>query len=83
MEHEAQGQDGNHQFDNGGGHEVATQLEPAVSVGVGHVVCRYLTKLAVEGVQDGEEINGAVKKQEDDKESARDALNELLADRRG
>jgi hypothetical protein len=52
-------------------------------VGVGHVVCRYLTELAVEGVQDGEEINGAVKKQEDNEESASDALNELLADRRG
>jgi hypothetical protein len=35
----------------------------------------------MEGIQDGEEIDGTVEEQEDDQEGAADALDELLADR--
>jgi hypothetical protein len=49
-------------------------------VGVREIVRSNLAELALEGIQDGEEINGTVQEQEDDKESATDALDELLAD---
>ena len=38
MDGKTQGQDGNHDGDDGGGHEVAAKLEPAVSVGIGEGV---------------------------------------------
>ena len=83
MDKEAQSQDGNHDVNHGRGHEVAAQLEPAVPVGVGVTIQRHLAKIPMKGVDDGEEVNGAMQEQEDDKECTRDALDKLLADRRG
>ena len=83
MEDESQSQDGNHDGDDRGSHEVAAQLEPAVSVGEGEAVSRYLAEVPVQGIDHGEKVNGAMQKQEDYKESAGYALDELLADRRG
>ena len=80
VEEEAQGQDGYHNCDNRGGHEVAAQLEPTVSVSVGEGIGSNFAEVPVHGIDDGEEINGAVEEQEDDEESAGDALDELLAD---
>ena len=77
---EAKGQDGDHDVNHGRGHEVAAQLEPAVSVGVRHVVGRHLAEVSVHGINDGEEVDGAVQEQEDNQKGAADALNEFLAD---
>ena len=83
MDQDTQGQDGHHDFDDRGTHEIAAQLEPAVPMGVREVVRCHLAKLTMQGIQHREEVNGAMQKQEDDKECARDALDKLLADRRG
>ena len=80
MDDKAEGQDGNHNADEAGGHEVAAQLEQAITLGEKLVVQSHSAELPGEGVYDGEKINGAVKQQEDDKKGAGDALNELLAD---
>ena len=80
MEDEAQRQDGNHDADETGGHEIAAQLEQAVSGREQAIVLSNTVEGAVERIQDGEEIDGAVQEQEDDQESAGDALDELLAD---
>ena len=80
VDEETEGEDGDHDADEGGGHEVATQLEETVSCGEKLVVRGDDTVLAGEGVDDGEEINRGVEKEEDDKESAADALDELPAD---
>ena len=80
MDKETEGQDGNHDVDYGRGHEVAAQLEPTVSMAVGHVIGRNLAENAAHGIDDGEKVDGPVKKQEDDEECARNTLDELLAD---
>ena len=80
MDNETEGQDGNHDFDEGGGHEVAAQLEPAVPVGIGEFIGYHFAETPMEGVDDREEIDGAVQEQENHQKGACDALDELLAD---
>jgi hypothetical protein len=83
MDNETQGQNGDHDGDDGRGHEVAAQLEPAVSVAVREGISRYFTEVPFKGIDDGEEVNGTVQEQENDEECARYALDEFLADRGG
>ena len=80
MHEEAKCEDGNHHVYERGGHEVAAKLEPAVSGGEADRIVRNLAEHSVEGVYDREKVNCPVKEQEDDEESAGNALYELLAD---
>ena len=79
VDQESQRQDGDHYVDERCGHEVASELEETVSLGEQFVVSGHLAERAGEGIDDGEEIDGAVKEQEEDEESAGYALDELLS----
>ena len=81
MDDEAQGQDGNHDADETGGHEVAAQFEQTVTGREKTVIGGDGAELSVEGINDREEIDGSMEQQEDNEESTGDALDELLADR--
>ena len=80
VEDEAEGQDRDHDVDERGAHEVAADLEPAIAGGEADRISGHLAEVPVQGVDHGEEVNGAVQEQEDHEESAGDALDELLAD---
>ena len=83
MEDESEGQDRNHDVDHRGAHEVATELEPAVAFGEADRIFGHLAEVPVQGVDHGEEVDGAVQEQENHQKSAADALDELLANRGG
>ena len=80
VDDETQREDRDHDVHEGGGHEVAAELEIAVSEGIELFVGGNSAELALDGVDDGEEIDRSMEKQEENKESAADALDELLAD---
>ena len=81
MDEEAEGKYGNHDVDEGRGHEVAPKLEQAVSGGEQFFVSCNCTEFSGERVDDGEEIDCAVKQEEKYEESPADSLNKLPADR--
>jgi hypothetical protein len=81
MDNESQCQDRHHDVDERSGHEVATQLEKAVSGGEQLLIRSNHTELSGEGVDHGEEIDRAVKQKENKEEGTTDSLDELPADR--
>jgi len=82
VDEEAEGEDGDHDGDEAGAHEVAAELEQAVTCGEELLVGGAGAVFPGEGVDDREEVDGPVKQKENDKESTRDALDEFLSDRR-
>ena len=63
--------DRDHDVDDGGGHEVAAQLEQAVSLAEQDVIIGRNTELARKGVDHGEEIDRPVKQEENDHKALR------------
>ena len=82
VDEEAEGEDGNHDGDETGAHEVAAEFEKTVTRGEKFLVGCTGTVFTGEGVDYREEVDGPVKQKENDKESTRDALDEFLSDRR-
>ena len=80
MDKEAQCEDGDHDGNESRAHEVTTELEKAVPCGEKLFVSGNHAVLAVEGIDDREEIDGRVQQKENDKESTTDALDEFLSD---
>ena len=82
VDEEAQCEDGDHDVNESRAHEIASELEQSVSGGKKLVVICDYTVLAGERVDDREEIDRRMEKEEDDLESTADTLDELLADGR-
>ncbi len=80
MDEEAKGKDGHHDGDEPRAHEVASELEQAVTCREELVIIGRNAVLAGERVDDREEIDGTVQQKEDNKESTTDALDEFLSD---
>jgi hypothetical protein len=80
VDEEAEGEDGDHDGDESGAHEVAAKLEQAVTCGEELLISGRRAVFPGEGVDDREEIDGSVKQKENDKESTSDALDEFLSD---
>ena len=80
VDEETEGKDGNHDGDESRAHEVASELEQAVTCREELVIIGRNAILSGEGVDDREEIDGTVQQKEDNKESTTDALDEFLSD---
>ena len=80
MDQETEREDRDHDGDESGAHEVAAELEQAVSCGEELLVSSHDAVLAGERVDDREEVDSTVQQKEDDKESTTDALDEFLSD---
>ena len=80
VDEEAESEDRDHDGNESGAHEVAAELEQAVTRGEEFLVSHRSAVLARERVDDGEEVDGSVKQKENDKESTSDALDEFLSD---
>ena len=77
---EAKCKDRHHDVNESRAHEVAAELEQAVSCGEELLVSSNHAVLAGERVDDREEVDSTVQQKEDDKESTTDALDEFLSD---
>ena len=80
VDQETEGEDGDHNGNESGAHEVAAELEQAVTRREKLLVSGTGAVFSGEGVDDREEVDGSVQEQEDEEEGAGDALDELLAD---
>ena len=80
VDKESKRKDGHHDGNESRAHEVTTELEKAVPCGEKLFVSGNHAVLAVEGIDDREEIDGRVQQKENDKESTTDALDEFLSD---
>ena len=80
MDKESEGEDRNHDVDERSAHEIAAELEQAVSGRKELVIVGDDAILSGEGINDREEVDGTVQQKEDDKESTTDALDEFLSD---
>ena len=83
VDEKSQCQYGDHDVYDGSGHKVATELEQPVSCGEQLFVSGHNSEFAGERINHREEIDGAVKEQEDDQEGTADSLYKLLSDGRG
>ena len=75
-----EGEHGHHDRHYGKRHEVAAELEQAVSFGEEDVVICNYPILAGKSVDYREKIDGSVQEQEEEKESAAYGLDEFLSD---
>ncbi len=80
VDEETECKDGHHDGDESRAHEVASELEQAVTCREELVIIGRNAILSGEGVDDREEIDGTVQQKEDNKESTTDALDEFLSD---
>ena len=80
MHEEAQCKNRHHNADERGRHEVASEFEESVSSAEKAVVSGHDTIFAGAAVNDREEVDRDVKKEENDKESTTHRLDEFLAD---
>lgn len=80
MDQQSECEHGNHDADDRGGHEVAAQLEQAVTGCEKFLVSSGDTVLAGETVNHREEVDGRMHEQEKNEESTTDGLDKLPAD---
>ena len=83
MDKEAEGENRNHDINNRGGHEITSEFEQTVSGSEEFSVRKSDSVFTGKGVDYREKVDRSVQEQENDKEGAADALDELLSNRGG